>query len=32
MTAEEIAFWLVSLFIPLCLIALFLLIDWRTPT
>jgi hypothetical protein len=32
MSVEEILFWLVSLIGPLCLIALILFIDRRTPT
>jgi hypothetical protein len=31
LSCEEAAFWLVSLIITLCVIALIILIDWRTP-
>jgi hypothetical protein len=31
MTPNEIGFWLTSLIITLCIIALTILIDWRAP-
>jgi hypothetical protein len=31
MNPNEAAFWLISLLVTLCVIALTILIDWRTP-